>query len=72
MSDPLVRSRHQLHLIINGAYPISCFAALATSTYAAFSQRKPHGICRRHQGQQEIWGNGTFTNRNEGQVLSGI
>jgi hypothetical protein len=21
MSDPLVRSRHQLHLIMNGAYP---------------------------------------------------
>jgi len=33
---------------------ISCHAALATTTHAAFSQRKPHEIAQRHQPRQEI------------------
>jgi hypothetical protein len=35
---------------------ISCLAALDTTRYAAFSQRKPHEIYQRHQVKQEIWG----------------
>jgi hypothetical protein len=33
---------------------ISYYAALATTTYAAFSRRKPHAIAQRHQPRQEI------------------
>jgi hypothetical protein len=37
---------------------ISCFAALATTTYAAFFQEKPHEVYQRRQPRQEIWGSG--------------
>jgi hypothetical protein len=33
---------------------ISYYAALATTAYAAFSQRKPHGLAQRHHARQEI------------------
>jgi hypothetical protein len=33
---------------------ISYYAALATTTHAAFSQRKPHEVAQCHQPQQEI------------------
>jgi tetratricopeptide (TPR) repeat protein len=46
---------------------ISYLADLPTTTYAAFSQRKPHEIYRRHQVQQEIWGSGV-----EGPAVSSL
>ena len=33
---------------------ISYYAALSTTTHAAFSQRKPHEVAQRHQPRQEI------------------
>ena len=33
---------------------ISYYTALATTTYAAFSQRKPHEVAQRHLPRQEI------------------
>jgi hypothetical protein len=45
-------------VISTGAYPDFLPVAFTTSTYAAFSQRKPHESYQRHQVQQEIWGSG--------------
>jgi hypothetical protein len=46
---------------------ISYYAALTTTTHAAFSQRKPHELAQRHQPRQEIWDTSA---KNDGRSLS--